>query len=52
MKLDKFFYFIGLKISKHPIITIILSLSIMTLILSGLIFLEFEVRYNQFINLE
>jgi len=46
MKLDKVFYYIGLKIARHPVITIILSLSIMTLICSGLLFLEFEVKIS------
>ncbi len=44
MKLDKFFYFIGLKIAQNPVITIVLSISVMALILSGLLFLEFEVK--------
>lgn len=43
MKLDTLFYSIGLFISNHPVKVIIVSISIMTIILSGLMFLEFEV---------
>ena len=43
MKLDKIFYWIGLNVSKHPILVIIISLTIMTITLGGLMFLEFDV---------
>jgi hypothetical protein len=44
MKLDKIFYNIGKKIAGHPVIVIIISLMITTLLMVGLMFLEFEVR--------
>jgi hypothetical protein len=44
MKLDKLFYHFGYKISQHPILVILISLITMGLILSGLVFLDFEVR--------
>jgi hypothetical protein len=43
MKLDKIFYKLGYKISKHPVLVIVLTFITLMLILSGLIFLEFEV---------
>jgi hypothetical protein len=46
MKLDKIFYWIGLKVSKHPILVIISSLSIMAIILGGIMFLEFDVNFK------
>lgn len=50
MKLDKIFYWIGLKVSKHPIMVIIISLFIITIIMGGLMFLEFDVNNNFNIN--
>jgi hypothetical protein len=46
MKLDKIFYWIGYKVSKHPILVIITSLSIMAIILGGIMFLEFDVKFT------
>ena len=46
MKLDKLFFWIGKKIARHPETVIILSLLSISIILSGLIFLEFEVIFN------
>jgi len=43
MKLDKLFYWIGLKVSKQPVFVIIVSLAIMAVLLGGLMFLEFDV---------
>jgi hypothetical protein len=43
MKLDKLFYYFGYKVSQHPILVIFISLITMGLILSGLMFLDFEV---------
>jgi hypothetical protein len=44
MKLDKIFYNLGYKISKHPILVTIASLLITGLLMTGLMFLEFEVN--------
>ncbi len=46
MKLDKIFYWIGLKVSKHPILVIVTSLTFMAILLGGLMFLEFDVNYK------
>lgn len=46
MKLDKIFYWIGYKVSNHPILVIITSLSIMAVILGGIMFLEFDVKFT------
>ena len=43
MKLDTLFFQIGFTIAKYPIYTIVITLMIVALILSGLMFLEFEV---------
>jgi hypothetical protein len=44
MRLDKLFYKLGFKISENPVIVILLTFITVLLILSGLIFLEFEVN--------
>lgn len=49
MKLDKLFFWVGKKIARHPETVIILSLLSMSIILSGLIFLEFEVNFLIFL---
>lgn len=46
MKLDKIFYWIGLKVSIHPLKVIAVSVLVLAIILSGLMFLEFEVKYE------
>jgi hypothetical protein len=43
MKLDNFFYWIGWKVSSHPVKIITVGLAFMSILLTGLIFLEFEV---------
>ncbi len=43
MKLDNLFFLIGKKVARHPITVIIISLISVSIILSGLMFLEFEV---------
>lgn len=43
MRLDRIFYKIGYTIAKYPIYTVIISLMVTTIILSGLVFLDFDV---------
>ena len=45
MKLDNLFYRIGYTIAKFPIFTIIISLMVVGIILTGLVFLDFEVIF-------
>ena len=46
MKLDKIFFQIGYTIAKYPIYTIIISLMIVAILLSGLMYLEFDVIFH------
>lgn len=52
MKLDNLFFWIGRKVARHPVAILILSLMTICIILTGLMFLEFEVsllfKYNKF----
>lgn len=43
MKLDNLFFWIGKKVARHPLAVMIISLITISIILSGLMFLEFEV---------
>ena len=43
MRLDKAFYYLGYKIAKYPILFIIITFLSICLLLTGLVFLEFEV---------
>lgn len=43
MKLDRLFFKLGYTISKYPIYTICISLLIVSILLTGLVFLQFEV---------
>lgn len=44
MKLDNLFFWIGKKVARHPIAVMVISLLTTAIILSGLMFLEFEVN--------
>lgn len=46
MKLDNLFFWIGKKVARHPLAVMVISLIATGIILSGLMFLEFEVKLN------
>ncbi len=45
MKLDNLFFWIGKKVARHPLAVMIISLLTTSIILTGLMFLEFEVNF-------
>jgi hypothetical protein len=51
MKLDRLFFELGYNISKHPFYTIIISLAVVGILLTGLLFLQFEVLYSLLIRI-
>lgn len=44
MKLDNLFFWIGKKVARHPLAVMVISLLAISIILTGLMFLEFEVN--------
>lgn len=50
MKLDNLFFWIGKKVARHPLAVMIISIVTISIILSGLMFLEFEVIYIKLIS--
>lgn len=52
MKLDNLFFWIGKNVARHPIAVIFIALFTISIILSGLMFLEVEVLYYILIDID